>query len=71
MKAGDIINYHKSRKCCANEDQLAKWTCPECGRILIASEQFFYRNSHNNDGLDHTCKECRKAYARKRNKSKN
>lgn len=36
--------------------------CSKCGRELPITE--FHKNSHNPDGLQKECKECKKAYMR-------
>ena len=37
--------------------------CSKCGSALPVSS--YYKNSASDDGLDYTCRDCRKAYARK------
>ena len=39
---------------------VATKTCKKCGRLLLATRDFYVSVSQNRDGLDGTCKACRK-----------
>jgi hypothetical protein len=47
--------------------QLSK-QCSTCRRVKLLKD--FYRNITEADGLQHSCKECKKSDERKRNKNK-
>jgi len=40
--------------------------CSKCGKELPATVEYFWRNSHNSDGLFNDCRQCRIKYNRKR-----